>query len=133
MAVHIPERLADLLTRQKKAFASLALVRKNGTPHVSVIWFDYDGEHILFNTARGRLKDNVLRRHPTVALEIRDPEDSYRYLLLTGPVVFESEEGGFEEICDLNEKYHGSRDFPMRPGQVRVTYKMRPELVVPKN
>ena len=133
MAVAIPEHLADLLTREKKAFASLGLVLKNGTPHVSVIWFDYDGELILLNTARGRVKDRVLHRHPIVALEIRDPEDSYRYLLLKGPVVFETEEGGYEQICDLNEKYHGDRNFPRHPGSVRVTYKVRPEAVVPKN
>jgi len=32
MSVVIPERLKDLLTREKKAFACLALVKRDGTP-----------------------------------------------------------------------------------------------------
>ena len=62
MSVKIPERLADLLGREKKAFAYLALVKSDGTPQVTPIWFDYDGEHFIFNTARGRVKDRILHR-----------------------------------------------------------------------
>ena len=39
----------------------------------------------------------------------------------------ETEEAGYEMICRLNEKYHGKYEFPKRPGQVRVTYKILPE------
>lgn len=52
MPVVIPERLKDLLNREKKAFACLALVKHDGTPQVTPIWFDYDGTHFIFNTAR---------------------------------------------------------------------------------
>jgi PPOX class probable F420-dependent enzyme len=119
----------DLLSRRTKAFASLALVLKDGTPQVTPVWFDWDGELFVINTARGRLKDKVLRRHPSVALTIVDPADPYRYLQVKGPVVSESEQGAYEHICSLQEKYRGNRDYPKRPGEVRVIYKIKPEKV----
>ena len=54
-------------------------------------------------------------------------DDPYSYLLIKGKVVEETEVGGYEMICSLNEKYHGNPNFPKRPGQVRVTYKVLPE------
>jgi PPOX class probable F420-dependent enzyme len=122
----IPEEMLDLLSPEKRAFMNLALVLSDGTPQVSPIWFEYDGRDIIINTARGRLKDKVLCKHPWVACSIAEPEDPYRYLLIRGPVVGETEEGGYEMICRLNAKYHGTPDFPKVPGQVRVTYRIRP-------
>ncbi len=132
MSVVIPERLKDLLTREKKAFAMLALVKSDGAPQVTPIWFDYDGTHFIFNTARGRVKDRIMHRHPEVAFVILDPNDSYRYLEVRGKVVEETEEGANDRICDLNLKYHGNRDYPLTPEMVRVTYKVLPEHLFPE-
>jgi PPOX class probable F420-dependent enzyme len=125
----IPQNFSDLLSREKRAFADLALVLSDGTPQVTPIWFDWNGEHIIINTARGRVKDKVLHRKPVVALMIADPSNPYRYIQIKGRVTVETEEGAFELICDLQEKYHGNRDYPRRPGEVRVTYKIVPEKV----
>lgn len=129
MSVPIPESHADLLRREKKAFACLALVTAKGDPHVTPMWFDYDGENVIFNTARGRVKDRILSKRPTVALVVSDPSNPYRYIQIRGPVVFESDEGDYDQICDLNLKYHGNRNYPKREGEVRVTYKIHPEHV----
>jgi PPOX class probable F420-dependent enzyme len=125
----IPERMADLLAREKKAFANLALVKKDGTPQVTPVWFDYDGTHIIINTARGRVKDRIMHHHPVVALSSYDPANPYRYLQIRGKVVEETEQGAAETIADLNEKYNGRREYPLREGEVRVTYKVLPERV----
>ena len=129
MSAQIPASHVDLLQPAKKAFAHLAITTKKGEPHVTPMWFDYDGENIVFNTARGRLKDRMMSNKPTVALAISDPANPYRYIQIRGPVVSESEEGGFDQICDLNLKYKGDRNYPRFPDQVRVTYKIRPEHV----
>jgi PPOX class probable F420-dependent enzyme len=123
----IPPTHRDLLLPEKRAFASLALITARGEPHVTPMWFDFDGEHIIFNTARGRVKDRILHRRPTVALAITDPADPYRYIQIRGRVVDESEEGGYEQICALSQKYRGHPNYPKRPGEVRVTYRVRPE------
>ncbi len=127
MAGQISEKMKDLLSREKKAFAVLALVRADGTPHATPVWFDWDGANLIINTARGRVKDRILRKHPTVVLAIMDPANPYRYLQIRGRVVRETEQGGYEMICRLNEKYHGKYEYPKRPGEVRVTYKIAPE------
>lgn len=125
----IPENYQYLLKWETKAVAFLALTLSDGTPQVTPLWFDWDGTHILINTARKRVKDKVLHRHPKVALAIPDPADPYRYMQLRGPVVEETEIGGYDMICKLNEKYHDKYEFPKRPGEVRVTYKILPEQV----
>jgi PPOX class probable F420-dependent enzyme len=124
----IPEKFADLFSFEKKAFAFLALTMKNGTPQVTPVWFDYDGTHIIVNTARGRVKDKILKRHPIVALAIADPENPYRYAQIHGTVVDETEVGGYEMICRLNQKYHGNPNYPKR-AETRVTYKILPEKI----
>ena len=129
MAAQIPDSHRDLLSREKKAFAHLALVTKAGEPHVTPMWFDFDGEHVIFNTARGRVKDRIMKKKPWVALSVQDVEKPYRYIQLRGPVVFESEENAYESICDLREKYWGDRNYPRREGEQRVIYKVRPERV----
>ncbi len=129
MSIQIPENRRELLAWEKKAFAFLALTLADGSPQVTPLWFDWDGMHIIINTARGRVKDKVLRKHPRVALAIIAPNEMYRYLQIRGRVVEETEEGAYEMICRLNEKYHGKREFPKRAGEVRVTYKILPERV----
>src|SRR5262245_55809277 len=103
----IPASHRDLLSRARRLLGHLALVTSRGEPHVTPIWFDFDGELVILNTARGRVKDRIMRRHPVIALEVSDPADPARYIQMRGPVVFESEEGAFAQICDLREKYDG--------------------------
>jgi PPOX class probable F420-dependent enzyme len=125
----IPDDYLDLMSIEKRAFAELAIVLKDGTPHVSPVWFDYSDGLVVINTARGRVKDKALHRHPVVAMSIRDPQDPYRYLMIRGPVVAETEEGGEDSIRDLSLKYRGHRNYKMGPGMVRVIYKVKPERV----
>jgi PPOX class probable F420-dependent enzyme len=127
--VNIPEKAQHLLKWETKAFAFLALTLSDGSPQVTPVWFDWDGAHLILNTARGRVKDKVLRRKARVALAIPDPDDPYKYLLIRGQVDSETEEGSYEMICRLNEKYHGKYEYPKIPGQVRVTYTILPEKV----
>ncbi len=127
--VQIPETHADLLTPAKKAVAFLALVRKDGTPHLTPLWFMWDGKHIVFNMSRERVKAKLMHQHPMAAIVIPDPANPYRYLGFRGPVAEETETGTEKVLGDLSEKYTGKRDFPVPPGQVRVTYKVLPEHV----
>lgn len=129
MAAVIPEDKRDLLTREKQAYAYLGFVRPDGFPQVNPIWFDWDGKHIILNTARGRVKDRVMHKRPAVALAIQDPGDPERYLEVRGRVVEETEMDAYDMICRLSEKYSGKYSFPKRPGEVRVTYKILPEQV----
>ncbi|MEZ4861586.1 MAG: PPOX class F420-dependent oxidoreductase [Caldilineaceae bacterium] len=122
----IPASHRDIL--DKKSFAHVATVNDEGVPQVTPVWVEYDGEHVLINSARGRKKDRNLRAHPQVALSIQDPDNSYRYVGLQGKVVEVTEEGGYDHINKLSHKYTGN-DYPKNPGEVRVIYKIAPTQV----
>lgn len=125
MAKEIPAAVRDLLTT--KAFAHLATVMPTGAPQVTPVWFDFDGNHVRVNSAKGRGKDKNMRRDPRVALSILDPENSYRYLEIRGKVVEITEEGARAHIDSLAKKYMGVDTYPFhQPGMIRVIYKIEP-------
>ena len=122
----IPEKYQDLLN--KKAFAQLATIMPDGTPQVSPVWFEYDGNNILINSAKGRVKDKNMRRDPRVGLDIQDPDNPYRHLSIRGRVVQITEDGADAHIDKLTKKYINQDRYPYRgPGEVRVIYKIQPE------
>src|SRR5438067_9975192 len=126
MSQAIPEKYKDLF--QKRAFASLGTLMPDGRPQVTPVWCDFDGDHVIFNSARGRQKDKNVRRDPRVALAVIDPENPYRYLEIRGRVVEITEEGAAEHINKLAKKYLGVDKYPYgQPGEVRVLYKIKPE------
>jgi len=122
----IPEKYRDLF--EKRAFASLATLMPDGSPQVTPVWCDFDGSHVLVNSARGRQKDKNLRRDPRVSLAIIDPDNPYRYLEIRGTVVEITEDGASAHIDKMAKKYLGADKYPYgQPGEVRVLYKIRPE------
>lgn len=126
MANVIPEKFLDLF--KKRAFANLATLMPDGRPQVTPVWCDYDGQHIIVNTARGRQKDRNMRRDKRVSLSIMDPENPYRYLEIRGTVTEITEEGAADHIDKMAKKYMGVDKYPNRqPGEVRVLYKILPE------
>jgi PPOX class probable F420-dependent enzyme len=128
MADKIPEPFKDLFA--KVAYANLATVMPDGSPQVTPVWFDYDGESLRINSAKGRIKDKNMRRNKRFALSIQDPDDAYRYLAVRGNVDEITEEGADAHIDSLAKKYLGKDKYPFRgPGEVRVIYKIRPEKV----
>jgi PPOX class probable F420-dependent enzyme len=128
MAQKIPEEFKDLFG--KVAYANIATVMPDGSPQVTPVWFDYDGNYLRVNSAKGRVKDKNMRRNKNVALSIQDPDNAYRYLAVRGKVDDITEEGADAHIDSLAKKYLGKDKYPFRgPGEVRVIYKIRPEKV----
>ena len=126
----IPNDYLDLF--EKKSFGHLATLMPDGTPHVTSVWVDFDGQHVLINSARGRLKDRNMRARPQVALQIPDPDNSDRYLLIRGPVVEITEDGADEHLDSLSPRYLGKEFYPpgLRfPGEVRCLYRIEPRHV----
>ena len=126
MSAEIPEQYRDLF--DKKAFSSLATIMPNGQPQVTPVWCDFDGSHVIINSAKGRRKDRNMRSDPRVSLSISDPDNPYRYLEVRGAVVEITEDGADEHIDRMAKKYMGVDKYPYRqPGEVRVVYKIEPQ------
>jgi PPOX class probable F420-dependent enzyme len=126
MAEVIPQKYLDLF--QKKAFASLATLMPDGRPQVTPVWVDFDGSHVIVNTAKGRRKDLNMRANPRVSLAIMDPDNPYRYVEIRGQVADITESGADAHIDKMAKKYLGVDKYPYaQPGEVRAIYKVKPE------
>jgi|SRR5579862_1337563 len=128
MSEAIPEKYVDLF--KKPAFGNLGTLMKDGSPQVTPVWVDYDGKHVRFNSAKGRVKDKNIRRDPRISITLQDPENPYRYLEIRGKVIEITEQGADAHIDKLAKKYLGKDVYPYRqPGEVRVTYVIEAEKV----
>jgi PPOX class probable F420-dependent enzyme len=124
----IPEAFRDIL--DKKTLVHLATTGKDGSPQVSPVWIDREGDLLVVNSARGRVKDRNMRNHARVALSATDPENPYRALMIQGRVVKITEDGADFHIDKMAKKYLGKDKYPFRsPTEVRVKYYIEPTKV----
>ena len=110
-----------------KNFAVVATVGDDGLPQLTPNWIDWDGEHVVFNTAEGRVKPTNIRRNPIVSVCVFDHENPYRYFSVTGPAEI-SDDGAEEHINDLSHRYFG-RDYAYVDGEKRLIVRIKPERV----
>lgn len=120
-----PEEYLDLLKDETRAYLFLATQMADGSPQVTPVWFDVEGDYIRINTNEGRVKDRNMKARPTVAMVIQDPADPYRYLGVRGEVSEYVREGADEHINRLALKYDGE-PWKYREGQKRIIYRIRP-------
>jgi PPOX class probable F420-dependent enzyme len=126
--VRLTEKQAKLFL--DKNFGAVATIRPDGTPHVTPVWVDYDGERVLFNTATGRAKWHHMQRDPRVTIEVYSQDDPYNYVTVTGTAELEESDAANDHIDKLSEKYTGNPTFQShRPGERRVIVRVTPERV----
>jgi len=87
--------------------AALTTVTAGGYPQTSVVWCDFDGQHLRVNTMRGFAKERNMRRNPRVTLLCYDPHRPLRYLEVRGAVAGMTEAGAAEHLDALASKYAG--------------------------
>jgi PPOX class probable F420-dependent enzyme len=124
--IQIDPQLVDLLEDETKAYAILATVMPDGSPQATPVWFNTDGEYILINSAKGRVKDINMRARPAVAVTILDTRNPDQYVQLRGMVEEIIEEGALEHIKLLAAKYNAP-SFSVPADQIRVIYKIKPK------
>jgi PPOX class probable F420-dependent enzyme len=129
MTVSIPESHKHLLL--DPIVVGLITVMPDGQPQATPVWVDYDGTHVIVNTARGRQKDRNMTLGAKVTILSINPKDGHDWLEIRGVVVEETEEGAVDVINALSLKYRGEPDYyatapEQRGKQQRVTYKIEP-------
>jgi len=126
--------LAKLTDKQREFLdnpfvASVTTLRKDGSPHETVVWIDTDNGNVVFNTAVGRAKERYLRNDPRVAVMVIDPENAYRWVSISGKAELTTE-GADAEIDKLSKKYLGKDKYPWRnPEEQRINVLITPERV----
>lgn len=106
MGLALPGKAIRLI--EGKNFANLATLMKDGSPQVTTVWVDHEGDIILVNTTRARVKARNMERDPRVALSIFSMQDPYDALFVRGRVIEMTEEGAEEHVDRLSQKYTGS-------------------------
>jgi PPOX class probable F420-dependent enzyme len=107
----------------------VATLREDGTAHQTVVWVDWDGEHVVLNLNTWRNKLGELERDPRVSLLVLDRDDPYRWLAVDGRVVETTKEGAYEHIVRQAGIYRGRDSYPLKPGEERVLVRIEPERV----
>lgn len=120
-----PTEFKDLLYGDKKALLYLATLMADGSPQLTPVWFDTDGEYILINTNEGRVKDINMKARSRVAMVIQDPDERERYLGMRGEVVGYTREGADEHINKLSIRY-SNKPWKYQEGQRRIIYRIKP-------
>ena len=88
------ERLSEKAIKliDGKNFGNLAFVMSDGSPHVSPVWVDREGDLILVNTAEGHAKAKYLKTNHRVALSIFNQQNPYEKVVIRGARVGHDEE-----------------------------------------
>jgi PPOX class probable F420-dependent enzyme len=133
MVALIPETHQDLLDRP--IFVVVTTLMPDGQPQSTVVWWDYDGDYVRFNTAKGRQKEKNLLDNPKVTILALDPQNGYHWLEIRGEVESITEAGGREHIEKLSQKYTGQKyyggfnNYSKPEDETRLIVNIRPKKV----
>ena len=70
----------------------LAVIGADGRPGLTPMWFDYEDDHILVNTAEQRPKCKWIRNNPQLTLLLVNPENPYHWVSIKCTVAEEKRE-----------------------------------------
>jgi PPOX class probable F420-dependent enzyme len=128
MADVLSEKARALITRP--LLASLATLNPDGSPQITPLWIDLEGDDVVFNTAQGRRKARNLERDARVAVTVIDPDDPYNVVAFQGTVTDVTTDGADAHIDALAKKYLGVDTYPMRrEGEVRLRVTVRTDRI----
>src|SRR4051794_13213132 len=86
---------------ERPVLVHVATLNPDGSPQVSAMWVELDGDDIMVNTEEGRIKPRNLRNDPRVALSVVNPDDNSN-VNVQGRVVEITHEGADEQIDRLS-------------------------------
>jgi PPOX class probable F420-dependent enzyme len=124
----LPDDLVTLLRRPSTCY--IATTMPDGSPQLTQVWVDTDGEHVLVNTVQGHQKARNVERDPRVALTVSDPAEPSRYHAVRGRILEMTTEGAEDHIEELSQRYTGG-PYPWYGGrdQVRVLLRIGAERI----
>ena len=115
---------------KEKNLVFLATTMKDGSPQVSPVWADFEDDHIMINTAEGRIKHINVLRDPRVAISIVDQNNPLDMTAIRGVVEKIIPDYDYLHANKLTKKYMGKDTYPFRrQGEKRIIFKIKPEKV----
>jgi PPOX class probable F420-dependent enzyme len=127
MSVRLPQIVKDLA--DSVIYVTLATIRPDGSPRLTVLWVARDGDELLLSTMRGQAKERDIARDPRVGVMFLDQANPYSYVEVRGQATL-TEEGGRELIDKLSLKYLGDTYHWDDPEEVRVIIRIHADHVL---
>ncbi len=122
------EKAAGLFSEKNLVY--LATVMNDGAPQVSPVWANYEDEHILINTAEGRIKHKNVLRDPRVAVSVTAIDNPLDMVTIRGIVVDLIPDYEYKHADKLTLQYMGREHYPFkRDDEKRVILKIKPDQV----
>lgn len=85
-------------------FGKIATIRKDGSPHVTPIWYMLDEGKLIVNTTTDRVKYWNIKRDPRVSFLV---DDGYPYIMIHGRARIATERDSLKDIETLAIRYTG--------------------------
>lgn len=116
---------------EDKNIAFVATLMKDGSPQITPVWIDIEGDSILVNTAMGRVKQKNIEKDPRIAISIVDRNNPYHMVSVRGEVTEEITGQVAEDHIDkMAKKYLNKDKYPLRTeGEQRILLKVTPKKV----
>ena len=112
---------------QQKNLIFISTINSDGSPQLTPVWGDYDGEHVLVNTAEGRLKHKNILRDPRVAISVVDHNNPLNMTTIKGKVIEIIPDYDYAHANKLTKQYLGIDEYPFkRDGEKRIIFKIKP-------
>jgi PPOX class probable F420-dependent enzyme len=103
MSNTIPNTHIDLF--QKPVHGVLTTLMPDGMPQSSIVWVDWDGDHVLINTTLERQKGRNMQLNPKVTILVIDPNDSSRWVEVRGQVIEMTRDSADSHADKLTQRY----------------------------
>ena len=112
---------------QQKNLIFISTINSDGSPQLTPVWGDYDGEHVLVNTAEGRLKHKNVLRDPRVAISVVDHSNPLNMTTIKGKVIEIIPDYDYIHANKLTKQYMGIDEYPFkRDDEKRIIFKIKP-------
>jgi PPOX class probable F420-dependent enzyme len=107
------------------ALAHVSTINADGSPHVTVVWIEAQGDEVVFFARADRVKMRNLRRDPRIVISIQDTTAAasglMQYLTLRGTARIRDGQAIDDLMDRLARRYLGRDRFPFpRDGQTAV-------------
>lgn len=114
-----------------KNFGHIGTLLTDGSPHVTPVWVDHEGDLVLVNTSMGRVKQKNMARDPRISISIVDQNNPYDRIVIQGRVVSQTNNGAEAHIDKLAKKYTGANKYQRSaPTEKRVIIKIEPSRIL---
>jgi len=132
MSVLITPEVAEFF--RKPITAAIATINPDGSPQITYVWYEFDGERFLISTTDDRLKSRNVERDARIGLSMLDPENPFRYVSVRGKVRVTKEHAS-DLILKLAVRYQGPKGEAYgrsMQGPSRIILTLTPEQVYAK-